>query len=78
VGGSNLARVPWRILCPSAPDGGLRRLRNTRDRFVDEPIELLPKIWREWVLDDDGRVQRTRYEQRVSLGRSICSADPDR
>lgn len=40
----------------------LKRLRDARDRFVDEPVELLPKTWRAWVLDDDGRVQRTRYE----------------
>ncbi|MGI8728973.1 MAG: hypothetical protein ACR2LK_03115 [Solirubrobacteraceae bacterium] len=24
--------------------------------------ELLPKAWRTWVLDPDGRVQRTRLE----------------
>jgi hypothetical protein len=40
----------------------LKRLRDARDRFVDEPVALLPKAWRAWVLDDDGRVQRTRYE----------------
>jgi len=40
----------------------LKRVRATRERFVDEPVELLPKTWRAWVLDDDGRVQRTRYE----------------
>ncbi|HEX8156792.1 MAG TPA: hypothetical protein VF526_05340, partial [Solirubrobacteraceae bacterium] len=40
----------------------LKRVRAARDRFVDEPVELLPKTWRAWVLDDDGRVQRTRYE----------------
>ena len=40
----------------------LKRLRDARDRFVDEPLEVLPKTWRAWVLDDDGRVQRTRYE----------------
>jgi len=40
----------------------LKRVRAARERFVDEPVELLPKTWRAWVLDDDGRVQRTRYE----------------
>jgi hypothetical protein len=40
----------------------LKRLRAARDRFIDEPVELLPKAWRAWVLDDNGRVQRTRYE----------------
>jgi TnpA family transposase len=40
----------------------LKRVRSARDRFVDEPVELLPKTWRAWVLDHDGRVQRTRYE----------------
>jgi hypothetical protein len=40
----------------------LKRVRSARDRFVDEPVELLPKTWRAWVLDRDGRVQRTRYE----------------
>ena len=40
----------------------LKRVRAARDRFIDEPVELLPKTWRAWVLDDDGRVQRTRYE----------------
>ncbi|MCA1680499.1 MAG: Tn3 family transposase, partial [Actinobacteria bacterium] len=40
----------------------LKRVRAARDRFIDEPVELLPKAWRAWVLDDDGRVQRTRYE----------------
>jgi hypothetical protein len=38
----------------------LKRLRAARDRFVDEPVDVLPKAWRAWVLDDDGRVQRTR------------------
>ncbi len=38
------------------------RVREARDRFIDEPVDLLPKSWRAWVLDDDGRVQRTRYE----------------
>jgi hypothetical protein len=37
-------------------------VRAARDRFVAEPVELLPKTWRAWVLDDDERVQRTRYE----------------
>ena len=32
------------------------------DRFVDEPVELLPKAWRAWVLDENGRVRRTRLE----------------
>jgi len=40
----------------------LKRVRVARGRIVDEPVELLPKTWRSWVLDDDGRVQRTRYE----------------
>lgn len=40
----------------------LKRVRAARDQFIDEPVELLPKMWRAWVLDDDGRVQRTRYE----------------
>jgi TnpA family transposase len=40
----------------------LKRVRAAHDRFIDEPVELLPKTWRVWVLDDDGRVQRTRYE----------------
>ena len=29
---------------------------------MDEPAELLPKAWRMWVLDEKGRVQRTRLE----------------
>jgi len=40
----------------------LKRVSAASDRFVDEPVELLPKAWRAWVLDDDGRVQRTRLE----------------
>jgi hypothetical protein len=40
----------------------LRRVRAATGRFVDEPVELLPKAWRAWVRDPDGRVQRTRYE----------------
>lgn len=40
----------------------LRRVRASRERFVAEPVELLPKAWRAWVCDDDGRVQRTRFE----------------
>lgn len=40
----------------------LKRLRDARDHFVDEPLDVLPKAWRSWVLDDDGRVRRTRYE----------------
>jgi hypothetical protein len=33
-----------------------------RGRFVDEPVELVPKAWRAWVGDEDGRVHRTRLE----------------
>ena len=40
----------------------LRRVRVATGRFVDQPVELLPKAWRAWVRDPDGRVQRTRYE----------------
>lgn len=40
----------------------LERVRAARGRFVEEPVELLPKTWRAWVLDHDGRVQRTRLE----------------
>jgi len=40
----------------------LKRLRHARGRFVDERVELLPKAWRTWVVDDAGRVQRTRLE----------------
>lgn len=40
----------------------LKRVSAVSDRFVDEPVELLPKAWRAWVLDPDGRVQRTRLE----------------
>jgi hypothetical protein len=40
----------------------LKRLRSARERFADEPVDVLPKAWRAWVLDEDGRVQRTRYE----------------
>lgn len=52
----------------------LKRLRDARERFVDEPVALLPKTWQAWVLDD-GRVQRTRY--RASLHRcGLSSAAP--
>ncbi|MDQ6778112.1 MAG: Tn3 family transposase [Actinomycetota bacterium] len=40
----------------------LHRIRQARGRFVDEPVDLLPKAWRSWVLDADGRVQRTSFE----------------
>ncbi|MGA2013502.1 MAG: Tn3 family transposase [Solirubrobacteraceae bacterium] len=40
----------------------LGRVRAAHGRFVDEPAELLPKAWRAWVLDEKGRVQRTRLE----------------
>jgi len=40
----------------------LERVSAASGRFVDEPVELLPKAWRAWVLDPDGRVQRTRLE----------------
>jgi TnpA family transposase len=40
----------------------LKRVRAAHDRLVDEPVELLPKTWRAWALDDKGRVQRTRLE----------------
>lgn len=40
----------------------LKRLRHARGRFVDERVEQLPKAWRTWVLDENGRVQRTRLE----------------
>jgi hypothetical protein len=33
----------------------LKRVRAARDRFIHEPVELLPKAWRAWVLDDEGR-----------------------
>jgi TnpA family transposase len=38
------------------------RLRAHGKRLVDEPVEMLPKAWRGWVLDPHGRVLRTRYE----------------
>jgi TnpA family transposase len=40
----------------------LQRVSATSGRFVVEPVELLPKAWRAWVLDPQGRVQRTRFE----------------
>jgi hypothetical protein len=40
----------------------LKRVQEVGGRFVDEPVELLPRMWRTWVLDADGRVQRTRFE----------------
>jgi hypothetical protein len=40
----------------------LTRVRDQHARYVDESVELLPKSWRAWVLDEHGRVQRTRYE----------------
>ena len=40
----------------------LRRVRGAHDRFVDEPVDLLPKTWRAWALADNGRVRRTRLE----------------
>jgi hypothetical protein len=33
----------------------LKRVRGAHDRFVDEPVELLPKTWPAWALDDKGR-----------------------
>ena len=40
----------------------IARVAFRRGRYVDESIDLLLKGWRPWVLDDCGRVQRTRYE----------------
>jgi hypothetical protein len=40
----------------------LQRIRAATGRFVNEPVDLLPKAWRAWALDSDGRVQRTRFE----------------
>ena len=40
----------------------LKRVQAAHDRFVDEPVEVLPKTWRAWALDDNGRVRRTRLE----------------
>lgn len=40
----------------------LARVADQHGRYVDEPVEILPKSWRAWVLDEHGRVQRTRYE----------------
>ena len=40
----------------------LQRIRAATSRFVDEPVELLPKAWRAWAVDSEGRVQRTRFE----------------
>lgn len=39
-----------------------RRVAGQRGRFVGERVDVLPKAWHAWVLDDHGRVQRTRYE----------------
>jgi hypothetical protein len=43
-----------------------------RGRYVDEPVDVLPKSWRAWVLDDQGRVQRTRHEP--GLWYALCDA----
>ncbi len=61
----------------------LKRLRHARGRFVDERVELLPKAWRTWVVDDAGRVQRTRLELGLVVCRARCAArraavSPDR
>jgi TnpA family transposase len=40
----------------------LARVRNATGQYVDEPVDLLPKAWRAWVLDEGGRVRRTRFE----------------
>jgi hypothetical protein len=33
--------------------------------LMDAGVEVLPKVWRSWVTDDDGRVRRVRYELAV-------------
>ena len=38
------------------------RLHSSTKRVVNEPVELLLKPWRTRVFDENGRVQRTRYE----------------
>ncbi len=30
--------------------------------LADAPLEVLPAVWRRWVVNDDGEVVRTRYE----------------
>jgi hypothetical protein len=40
----------------------LQRVRASKGRYIEEPVDLLPKAWRAWVLDEHGRVQRTRFE----------------
>jgi Tn3 transposase DDE domain len=40
----------------------LKRVHGEHSRFVDEPVEQVPKAWRSWVLDESGRVRRTRLE----------------
>jgi hypothetical protein len=40
----------------------LKRIRAAHDRFIDEPVELLPKTSGVGARRNDGRVQRTRYE----------------
>jgi hypothetical protein len=40
----------------------LRRVRGQHGRLVDEPVEPIPKAWRTWVVDENGRVRRTRLE----------------
>jgi TnpA family transposase len=40
----------------------LRQVQAATGRFLDQPVERLPKAWRGWVRDLDGRVHRTRYE----------------
>jgi hypothetical protein len=33
-----------------------RRIADQRGRYVDEPVDVLPKSWRAWVIDDHDRV----------------------
>ena len=40
----------------------LQRVRAATGQVVAEPVELVPKAWRAWVQDPDGRVRRTRLE----------------
>jgi hypothetical protein len=40
----------------------LKRIRAAHDRFIDEPVEPLPKTSCVGARRNDGRVQRTRYE----------------
>ena len=69
---SHLSRAMHAILDAVALNGArsadekllatLKRIRGAQDRFVDEPVELLPKTSRAWSRDDKGRVRRTRLE----------------